>query len=107
MATASSTRTAPAARGGGAGRGGGGGRGGGASDLRGAQPGRDNDPSSGVRPAMTVAPQDQVYFKAVSDAYKRITGIETVPMPGTPRAPSSSTGTFSSACLRSAPRGGV
>ena len=69
-----------ASRGGGPGRGSGGGRGGGASDLRGAQPGRDNDPSSGTRPAMTVAPQDQVYFKAVSDAYKRITGIEAVPM---------------------------
>jgi len=61
-------------------RGGGGGRGGGSSYLRGAQPGRDNDPSSGDRPAMTVAPQDLVYFRAVSDAYKRITGIETVPM---------------------------
>jgi len=66
--------------GGGGRRGGGGGRGGGTSYLRGAQPGRDNDPSSGTRPATTVATQDQVYFKAVSDAYKRITGIETVPM---------------------------
>jgi len=61
-------------------RDGGGGRGGGATYIRGAQPGRDNDPSSGVRPAMTVATQDQLYFKTVSDAYKRITGIETVPM---------------------------
>jgi hypothetical protein len=58
----------------------GGGRGGGAGFLRGAQVGRDNDPSSGTRPATTVAGPDQVYFKAVSDAYKRITGIETVPL---------------------------
>jgi len=33
---------------------------------------------------MTVASQDQVYFKTISDAYKRITGIETVPMHRTP-----------------------
>lgn len=57
-----------------------GGRGGGTSYIRGAQPGRDNDPSSGVRPVMTVATQDQAYFKTVSGAYKRITGIERVPM---------------------------
>jgi hypothetical protein len=62
----------------------GGGRGGGAGFLRGAQVGRDNDPSSGTRPATTVAGPDQVYFKAVSDAYKRITGIETVPLHRTP-----------------------
>jgi hypothetical protein len=62
--------------------GGGGGRGGfrgrGPTFLRGAQPGRDNDPSSGTRPATTVATPDQVYYKAISDAYKRITGIENV-----------------------------
>ncbi len=72
--------------GGGGGRGGGGrgGGGGGGGFLRGAQPGRDNDPSSGVRPAMTVATGDLVYFKAVSDAYKEITGIENVPVHRTP-----------------------
>lgn len=59
------------------------GRGGG-DYLRGAQPGRDNDPSSGTRPAVTVADQDQVYFKAVSDLYKRITGVERVPLHRTP-----------------------
>lgn len=64
------------------GRGGGGfgGRGGGGGWLRGAQPGRDNDPSSGTRPATTVAGADQVYFTAVSKAYKDIAGIETVPV---------------------------
>jgi len=72
--------------GGGRGRGGFGGRGGGGGGiyLRGAQPGRDNDPSSGTRPATTVASGDQVYFTAVSDAYKRITGIENVPVHRTP-----------------------
>jgi hypothetical protein len=69
-----------AAAGGGGGRGGGRGGSGGGVYLRGAQPGRDNDPSSGTRPATTVAAQDLVYFTAVSDAYKRITGIENVPM---------------------------
>lgn len=69
-----------AAAGGGRGRGGGGRGGGGGSWLRGAQPGRDNDPSSGTRPATTVATQDQVYFKAVSDAYQEITGIQHVPI---------------------------
>jgi len=29
---------------------------------------------------MTVATPDQVYFRAVSDAYKRITGVESVPL---------------------------
>jgi hypothetical protein len=75
------------AGGGGGGRGGGfggGGRGGGGGYLRGAQPGRDNDPSSGVRPATTVASQDLVYYTAVSEAYKRITGIENVPLHRTP-----------------------
>ncbi len=71
---------------GGAGRGGGGrgGGGGGGAGLRGAQPGRDNDPSSGVRPATTVATGDLVYFKAVSDAYREITGITSVPVHRTP-----------------------
>ena len=72
---------------GGGGRGGGfggRGRGGGGGYLRGAQPGRDNDPSSGVRPATTVASRDLVYFTAVSEAYKRITGIENVPIHRTP-----------------------
>jgi hypothetical protein len=75
-----------AAAGGGGGRGGFGGRGGGSGGvyLRGAQPGRDNDPSSGTRPATTVASGDQVYFTAVADAYKRITGIENVPVHRTP-----------------------
>jgi len=59
-------------------------RGRGPQFLRGAQVGRDNDPSSGVRPATTVAKPDQTYFKAVSDAYRRITGIETVPVHRTP-----------------------
>jgi hypothetical protein len=68
---------------GGRGRGGGGG-GGSGGWLRGAQPGRDNDPNSGTRPATTVAGPDQVYFKAASDAYKEITGIETVPVHRTP-----------------------
>jgi len=63
---------------------GGGGRRGGGDYLRGAQPGRDNDPSSGVRPATTVASPDLAYFSAVSEAYKRITGIENVPVHRTP-----------------------
>ncbi len=53
---------------------------GGGGWLRGAQPGRDNDPSSGRRPATTVNADDVVYFEAVSEAYKEITGIETVPV---------------------------
>jgi hypothetical protein len=62
-----------------------GGRGGGGGVyLRGAQVGRDNDPSSGSRPATTVATQDVVYFGAISDAYKEITGIESVPFHRTP-----------------------
>lgn len=59
------------------------GRGGGY--VRGALPGADNDPSSGQRPATTVADGDQVYFQAVSDTYKRITGISTVPVHRTPQ----------------------
>jgi hypothetical protein len=71
------------ASGGGGGRGRGRGGGGGIY-LRGAQPGRDNDPSSGTRPVTTVVPQDRVYFEAISDAYRRITGIENVPVHRTP-----------------------
>ena len=52
--------------------------------LRGAQPGRDNDPTSGTRPVTAVATQDLVYFEAASEAYKRITGIENVPVHRTP-----------------------
>jgi len=73
--------------GGGGGRGffgGFGGFGGGGGYLRGAQPGRDNDPNSGTRPATTVNSGDVVYFTAVSDAYKEITGIEEVPLHRTP-----------------------
>ena len=47
-------------------------------ELRGAQPGRDNDPESGRRPATTVNGQDLAYFRAVSEAYRDATGIETV-----------------------------
>jgi len=62
-----------------------GGRGGGGGVyLRGAQLGADNDPASGTRPATTVATQDVVYYEAISDAYKRITGIESVPFHRTP-----------------------
>lgn len=61
-----------------------GGFGRGSSFLRGAQPGRDNDPGSGTRPATTVNGSDVVYFTAVSDAYKEITGIEDVPVHRTP-----------------------
>ena len=71
---------------GGGGGGGRGGRGGGSGGiyLRGAQVGADNDPTSGTRPVTTVATQDLVYFTAISDAYKRITGIENVPVHRTP-----------------------
>ncbi|HSW29446.1 MAG TPA: M14 family metallopeptidase [Longimicrobiales bacterium] len=66
-------------------RGGGGGRGGGGSFLRGALPGANNNPNSGQRPATTVASEDQPYFKAVSDAYTRITGIKAVPLHRAPQ----------------------
>ncbi|MDA0311482.1 MAG: M14 family metallopeptidase [Gemmatimonadetes bacterium] len=46
--------------------------------LRGAQPGSDNDPNSGRRPSMTVHAADQEYYKAVSDAYRDITGITEI-----------------------------
>jgi len=51
---------------------------GGGNRLRGAQPGRDNDPSSGRRPAVTVNKSDIEYFKAVSDVYREVTGIEKI-----------------------------
>jgi len=57
---------------------------GGSQFLRGAQPGRDNDPGSGQRPATTVNSADLAYFTAISDAYKKITGIESVPVHRTP-----------------------
>jgi len=69
---------------GGGGRGRGGRGGGGGIYLRGAQPGRDNDPGSGTRPVTAVAQQDLVYYAAISEAYKRITGIENVPVHRTP-----------------------
>jgi hypothetical protein len=47
-------------------------------DLRGVQPGADNEPDSGRRPAVTVDGEDLAYFRAVSDAYREITGIERV-----------------------------
>jgi hypothetical protein len=50
----------------------------GAAPQRGAQLGRDNDPGSGRRPSTTVHRDDQVYFTAVSDAYREITGIEAI-----------------------------
>ena len=65
--------------------GGGGGRGGGGGFLRGALPGANNDPSSGQRPATTVASQDQPYFQAVSEAYRRITGIQSAPVHRAPQ----------------------
>ncbi|MGD8868348.1 MAG: M14 family zinc carboxypeptidase [Gemmatimonadales bacterium] len=55
------------------------------SGFRGAQPGRDNDPSSGRRPVTTVSADDLEYFKAVSEAYRSITGIETLGLHRTPR----------------------
>lgn len=73
-----------ASGGGGFGGRGGGRGGGGGTYLRGAQVGADNDPSSGTRPSTTVATQDLVYYTAISDAYKRITGIENVPTHRTP-----------------------
>jgi hypothetical protein len=54
------------------------GGGGGGIQLRGAQRGRDNDPNSGRRPSTTVHSEDQEYFKAISDAYREITGISEV-----------------------------
>ncbi|MEO5568605.1 MAG: M14 family metallopeptidase [Gemmatimonadaceae bacterium] len=51
---------------------------GGPPPTRGAQPGADNNPASGRRPDTTVNRADIEYFKAVSDAYKTITGIRTI-----------------------------
>jgi hypothetical protein len=65
--------------------GGGGGGGGGGARLRGAQPGRNNNPASGRRPDTTVHRADIEYFKAVSEAYKSITGIKAVPPLRRPR----------------------
>ncbi|MBM3907954.1 MAG: hypothetical protein FJ363_07735 [Gemmatimonadetes bacterium] len=53
--------------------------GGGGTRLRGAQPGANNNPASGRRPDTTVHRADIEYFKAVSEAYKSMTGIKTVP----------------------------
>ncbi len=66
--------------------GGGGGFGffGGGPRLRGAQPGRDNDPNAGRRPSTTVHRNDVDYFATVSEAYREVTGIESV---GIHRAP--------------------
>ncbi len=61
------------------------GRGGRGSGFRGAQPGRDNDPSSGRRPVSTFNEADLEYFKAASEAYKSITGIESVGVHRTPQ----------------------
>ncbi len=47
--------------------------------TRGAQAGADNNPASGRRPDTTVNRGDLEYFKAVSEAYKTITGFKTVP----------------------------
>jgi hypothetical protein len=54
------------------------------SGFRGAQPGRDNDPNAGRRPVTTVNTADLEYFKAASEAYKSITGIESVGVHRTP-----------------------
>ncbi len=48
------------------------------SRFRGAQPGRDNPPGAGRRPVTSVNSDDLEYFKAVSEAYRSITGIESV-----------------------------
>lgn len=49
-----------------------------ATRTRGAQVGADNNPASGRRPDTTVNRLDIEYFKAVSEAYRTITGIKTV-----------------------------
>ena len=53
--------------------------------TRGAQPGADNNPASGRRPDTTVNRADIEYFKAVSDAYKSITGIRAIAPQRRPR----------------------
>jgi hypothetical protein len=69
----------PAFRGGGGGFGGGVFGGGGGTRLRGAQPGANNNPASGRRPDTTVNRADIEYYRAVSEAYKSITGIKSLP----------------------------
>ncbi len=59
--------------------------GGGGTRLRGAQPGANNNPASGRRPDTTVNRADIEYFKAVSEAYKSITGIKAAPPLRRPR----------------------
>ena len=56
-----------------------------ATRTRGAQPGADNNPASGRRPDTTVNRADVDYFKAVSEAYKTVTGIRAVPPQRRPR----------------------
>ena len=56
-----------------------------ATRTRGAQPGADNNPASGRRPDTTVNRADLEYFKAVSEAYKLITGIKAVAPQRRPR----------------------
>ncbi len=51
---------------------------GGGPRFRGAQPGANNNPASGRRPDTTVNRADLEYFKAVSEAYRSITGIKAV-----------------------------
>lgn len=63
----------------------GGGAGGGGTRLRGAQPGANNNPASGRRPDTTVHRADIEYFKAVSEAYKALTGIKALPPLRRPR----------------------
>lgn len=46
--------------------------------TRGAQPGANNNPASGRRPDTVVNRADIEYFKAVSDAYRSITGIRAI-----------------------------
>lgn len=76
----------PAFPGGGFGGGGFGGfGGGGGTRLRGAQPGANNNPASGRRPDTTVHRADIEYFKAVSEAYKTVTGIKALPPLRRPR----------------------
>jgi hypothetical protein len=60
-------------------------RGGGGTRLRGAQPGANNNPLSGRRPDTTVNRADIEYFKAVSEAYKSVTGIKALPPLRRPR----------------------
>ncbi len=58
---------------------------GGGTRLRGAQPGANNNPASGRRPDTTVHRADIEYFKAVSEAYKSVTGIKALPPLRRPR----------------------